>query len=173
MNLVRARVAIYFGLMCGTAAVLTGCPGAMSQDDKDYWAQQLGAGGSGTGGTGGGSSGVGGCDAPTMVFRTATGCAMTNCHDSSVVQSGLDLSVADPFPALVGKTTDQTGVGSACQANTGVIVDPQNPSMSLLYTKISVSPPCGAPMPFPLGPTDNGTAAACVLDWIEANLAAP
>ena len=142
----------------------------MTPEDKAFFEGMYGNTGGGAGTGGSGSGGGGGCDAPAMVFRVAGGCGTTNCHDGTTRQSGLDLSTANPFDALVSKATDQTGTGSACQSNTGLIVDPANAAASLLYTKIATSVPCGSPMPFPIGPMDNGAGAMCVLSWIQANL---
>jgi hypothetical protein len=99
-------------------------------------------------------------------------CALSNCHDSVTRQSGIDLSLADPFTPLVGKAPDTTvSANSACGTSTQQIINATTPNQSLLYTKISATPPCGATMPFPLGPMDNGAGAECVLQWIQANLA--
>ena len=49
----------------------------------------------------------------------------------------------------------------------GLLVDPSAPSASVLYRKLTASPPFGAQMPLGQKPLP-GAMAACVLDWIES-----
>jgi hypothetical protein len=47
-----------------------------------------------------------------------------------------------------------------------VIIDPHNPTSSLLYDKLQPQPACGSEMPYgrpPLTDTDQ----QCILDWIK------
>ena len=158
-------------VLLGLAFTLAACGGTTS-NDPDGSGGAAAAGGNTTAGSGGAvsSGGSTGCDAPSQVFRVVGGCATTNCHDGTTSQSGLNLSVADPLPALLNKPTDRTGVGSACNNSTLLIINEAVPEQSLIYLKQSPTAPCGSPMPFPIGPTDNGAAAACVLSWIRSRL---
>jgi hypothetical protein len=51
----------------------------------------------------------------------------------------------------------------------GLLVDPSNPTMSVVYTKLTATPPFGARMPFGQTPLDDATIA-CVLQWITVQV---
>jgi hypothetical protein len=146
------------------ALLAAGCPGSLTTEEKQAFGGVLGDGGPG---------GSGPCDAPSTVFQTS--CATTGCHNASSMMGALDLSVADPFPALKDKTGDPAG---ECSAQ--LLIDSANPENSLMYTKMFRSDDpqesamfagCGLPMPFPFGP-EPGTESQrdCVLSWIKGKL---
>jgi hypothetical protein len=162
-----------------------GCPERMSDQDREYFMGVEGISPSPSGGTGGAA--LIDCDAPGAVFTKrdgdqVVGCAMQGCHDATNQQSGIDLSLADPFPVLVDKAADVSSLLSGCQSSGLLVIDSLRPEQSLLYTKMfRTDDPaqtlqfsgCGVPMPYPFGPSP---AAAwerdCVLSWIRGRLSA-
>jgi len=58
-------------------------------------------------------------------------------------------------------------VGVQAKACLGTLADPDNPTGSLLYTKLAARPACGAQMPLAQPPLSSADAT-CVLDWIAA-----
>ncbi len=96
----------------------------------------------------------GGCpDIPTEVLQPQ--CAA--CHSTASPQGGLDLQSPD-LPARL--------VGIQAQGG-GLLVDPANPTASVLYAKLTSTPPFGSRMPLLGQPLDDATMA-CVLTWITA-----
>ena len=157
----------------------------MSEEDKEYFRAVVGI----DPGVGGGSGGAAliDCDAPAAVFskrdaeQRVVGCAQAACHDAATLQSGLDLSLADPFPPLLDKPADTASLLSACQGSGLFVVDSSRPELSLLYTKMfRTDDPaqtlqfsgCGVPMPYPFGPKPvDAWERDCVLSWIRGRLA--
>jgi hypothetical protein len=69
----------------------------------------------------------------------------------------LDLQSPDVLSRLVGvKTTE----------GTGLLIDPADPKMSVLYTKLTSVPPFGSRMPLASTPLTD-TMLACVLAWVS------
>jgi hypothetical protein len=159
----------------------------MSEEDKEYFRSVVGI----DPGVGGGSGGAAliDCDAPGAVFNKrdaeerVIGCAQAACHDAATLQSGLDLSLADPFPPLLDKRADTASLLSACQGSGLFIVDSARPELSLLYTKMfRTDDPaqtlqfsgCGVPMPYPFGPKPaDAWERDCVMSWIRSKLMTP
>ncbi len=50
----------------------------------------------------------------------------------------------------------------------GLLIDPSDPTASVVYTKLTMVPPFGSRMPLAGMPADD-TTLACVLAWISAN----
>jgi hypothetical protein len=97
----------------------------------------------------------GGCpDIPTQVFRPE--CAGAGCHSAASKQADLDLESPDVASRLVGVRA----MGG------GLLVDPTHPAASVLYTKLTPTPPYGARMPL-VGTLLDGATMTCVLDWIS------
>lgn len=168
MPTARTRSLVSFATLFGAAALLTACPGGMTQEDKDYFAEVMGEGG----GTGGGGNGSGGaaasCDAPSVVFQTS--CVGTGCHGSTNSAAALDLTVSDPFTAYKDKAGSAESVCGEHQ-----VIDSANPEQSLLYSKMFPADHekfagCGIPMPFGPATPEQATQAACVLSWIQGKL---
>ena len=94
----------------------------------------------------------GGCpDVGAAVFTPM--CAKSGCHATASMAASLDLQAPDIFQRLVGKPAS----GGA-----GVLIDPSgNPMKSVLYTKLTASPPFGSQMPL-IGPKLDSATLACV-----------
>jgi hypothetical protein len=118
-------------------AACVGCPGSL-EDPSRF------------------SDAAGSCpDVPTALF--ATTCSTTaGCHSATDKQLGLDLQTPGVASRLIGVHP----VGGP-----GLLVDPSNPAMSVVYTKLTAMPPFGVRMPFGEAPLDDATVA-CVLQWI-------
>ena len=65
-------------------------------------------------------------------------------------------------PGVAARVVGVTGVGCA-----STLADPANPEASLIYQKLSPTPPCGSPMPL-ARPSLSDEDTACVLAWIAA-----
>jgi hypothetical protein len=102
-------------------------------------------------------------DVPDQIF--ATTCVAAGCHNSKDKQEGLDLQSPDVGPRLLGVIAME---------GPGLLIDPSTPSDSVLYTKLTATPPFGVRMPSGGRPLDNADMA-CVLAWVtqQANNAAP
>jgi len=83
-------------------------------------------------------------------------CGSSNCHGAQAPQQNLDLVSAGVAARVVGVN------GTECS---GVLANPASPETSLLYTKLSVHPPCGAQMPLARTALSSDDMA-CVLEWI-------
>ena len=153
--------------MALSALLLTGCPGTL--DDKERFL--LGNAGNGASDTDGGDAGPtaeagpevdagpdpGPCgDVVTRIFTPS--CGGTGCHGASGAQQDLDLV----SPGVAARVVGVSGTG--CVAT---LADPANPEASLIYQKLSPTPPCGAPMPL-ARPALSDEDVACVLAWIAA-----
>jgi hypothetical protein len=98
-------------------------------------------------------------DVPQDVFIKV--CSTTaGCHSAVDKMLGLDLQSQGVASRLVG--VHATG-------GPGLLVDPASPSTSILYTKLTASPPYGARMPFGEAPLPDATIA-CVLQWITVQV---
>ncbi len=144
-------------LVCGGVLLLSlglsACPGSL--DTNDF--PSAGATGS-----------SGGCgDVPTGLLKTR--CATAGCHNTTSAQGSLDLT------ANAGLTMRLVGVDSMSNmlpshvtpACSGKLIDKTAPDQSLLYTKCSTSPPCGASMPN-VGNALTEAEKKCLLDWITS-----
>ncbi len=101
-----------------------------------------------------GDSASGSCpDVPTLLLTT---CAIAGCHAATEPAQGLNLQSPDVASRLVG---------ACAMGGGGMLIDPQTPDKSVLYTKLTASPPFGSRMPFG-GALDDGTIA-CVLAWVS------
>jgi hypothetical protein len=58
--------------------------------------------------------------------------------------------------------------GKEAAGGPGVLIDPTTPAASVLYTKLTATPPFGARMPLVGAPLGDGDIA-CVLSWIESS----
>jgi hypothetical protein len=101
--------------------------------------------------------GASGCpDVPTAIF--AVRCTDSGCHTARDKAQNLDLQSPDVAARLLG--VPATG-------GAGLLVDPMSPEQSVLYAKLSPSPPYGARMPSGKEPLDDADIA-CILRWIAA-----
>ncbi|HEX2674669.1 MAG TPA: hypothetical protein VHM25_27525 [Polyangiaceae bacterium] len=165
-----ATLASSFGL---AAFCLVACPGTL--DDKERFLVDAGsAGKTGTAGNGagGGATSEAGSDAGAdpdagpnlgpcgdVVQRIfVPSCGGTGCHGATGAQQDLDLV----SPGVAARVVGVSGIG--CSAT---LADPANPEASLIYQKLSPTPPCGSPMPL-ARPALSDDDVACVLAWIAA-----
>ncbi len=170
---------LVFGLF-GGASLLGGCPGSLEHKERFLVAagnagQSSAAAGGGSGlGSGGGDAvpteagagagveadagpDLGPCgDVVTRIFVPS--CGGTGCHDATGPQQDLDLV----SPGVAARVVGVRGLG--CNAT---LADPGNPEASLIYQKLSPTPPCGSPMPL-ARPALSDEDVACVLAWIAA-----
>jgi hypothetical protein len=172
----RTEYATAVGLALVAAAalgLLAGCPGTL--DDKDiflldgavsdapYDASPLADAGPADGAAKDGSpfaeagSDSGQCgDVIARVFVPS--CGGNGCHGAIGAQQGLDLV----SPGVAARV-----VGVAAKECSATLADPKNPDNSLIYTKLSPNPPCGAQMPLARAPV-SADDIACVRAWIAA-----
>jgi hypothetical protein len=155
----RAASSVMFVL--GTALgvlLLTGCPGTL--DDKQRFLVDGGSAGRGSNDAappGEPDAGLGPCgDVVARIFDPS--CGGTGCHGGTGAQQNLDLV----SPGVAARVVGVSGVGCA-----SILADPANPESSLIYQKLSPTPPCGSPMPL-ARPALSDEDAACVLAWIAA-----
>jgi hypothetical protein len=146
----------------GLAAAVAGCsPGSL--DDPGRFDVNGSASGGDIGGgvqDGGGNGslfGEGGACPDIPQFFAAT-CTASSCHNASDEAQGLNLQSPDVTSRLVSVMATE---------GPGLLVDPSAPSASVLYLKLTASPPFGAQMPLGQKPLP-GAMTACVLDWIES-----
>jgi hypothetical protein len=134
-------------------SLIVGCPGTLA--DKELYEAAL----DGSRGPNGadGSADAGPCgDVVARIF--VPNCGGSGCHGINAPQQDLDLV----SPGLASRVVGVTAKGCSVP-----LADPADPEGSLIYQKLSPTPPCGAPMPLarpPLGRAE----AACVLEWIAA-----
>jgi hypothetical protein len=130
----------------------TACPGSL-EDPSRFFADAADQGGGEAGGT---INEAGACpDIPTQVFVPT--CTAMGCHSTADKIQGLDLQSSGVASRLVGM----------CASGGGYLVDPTNAAQSVVYTKLSFTPPYGVRMPLGRKPLDTATMA-CVLAWISA-----
>jgi hypothetical protein len=150
--------------------LLVGCPGTL--DDKQRFLVDAGAGKAGVadGATGGGDDAApsdagtnhdagdtGPCgDVVARIFVPS--CGGTGCHGPTGAQQDLDLV----SPGVAARVVGVSGIGC-----TAILADPADPDGSLIYQKLSPTPPCGSPMPL-ARPALSDEDVACVRAWIAA-----
>ena len=161
-----SRCAALLSVLAVGALLLSGCPGTL--EDKERFLVDAGhAGRSGSGADAGDIAGKAGSDAVdpdrgpcgdvvTRIFVPS--CGGTGCHGAMGPQQDLDLV----SPGVAGRVVGVPGIGC-----TATLADPADPEASLLYRKLSPTPPCGSPMPL-ARPALSDEDAACVLAWIAA-----
>ena len=134
------------------ALACAGCPGNL----ENAWQWTTEGGASDADVEAGAPEIDGGCgDVPSTIFVPL--CGMAGCHSTADKTQSLDLQAPDPASRLVGK----------CAVGGGILVDPQHPTQSVLYEKMTLTPPFGSRMP--LGGTPLTDAQmACVVAWISA-----
>ena len=130
---------------------LAGCPGTLA--DKEAYEAAIDGGRKPTGSDGGGDP----CDdVASRIF--APKCGGSGCHGATAPQQDLDLV----SPGVASRVVGIPGKGCAA-----LLADPAAPAESLIYQKLSPTPPCGAPMPLARPPLSQAEAA-CILAWIAA-----
>jgi hypothetical protein len=143
------------------AAATAGCPTSLEDPGRfggNGSASGTDIGGGGQDGGGAGSVlGEGGACPDIPQFFAAT-CTASSCHNASDEAQGLNLQSPDVTSRLVSVMATE---------GPGLLVDPSAPSASVLYLKLTASPPFGAQMPLGQKPLP-GAMTACILDWIES-----
>ena len=137
-------------LAFGALSLVAGCPGTL-RDKELYEAALDGARADGAGGDAGPCG-----DVVARIFVPT--CGGTSCHSAQAPQQDLDLV----SPGLASRV-----VGVAAKGCAVMLADPADPEGSLIYLKLSPTPPCGSPMPLARPPLSRADAA-CVLAWIAA-----
>ena len=134
--------------VAGCVAVVmatAGCPGTLSDPERFASEGESSAGDSGS--------------CPNIPNFFATTCTASTCHNSKDDEQGLDLQSPDVASRLVGVAATEV-------AGAGLLINPSSPAKSVVYLKMTSSPPFGARMPLGGNPVDP-TTLACVLSWIE------
>jgi hypothetical protein len=146
-------------LLCAHVALIAataGCPGTLEDPERfqDASHGEAAPPGEAPGGEGGALLDASNCpDVPQTVFLT--NCTAAGCHNSKDKTQGLDLQSPGVGARLVGAPATE---------GPGLIIDPSSPPSSVLYTKLTATPPFGARMP--LGSKLDDPTTACVLAWI-------
>ena len=136
--------------LAAALAFLAGCPGKLT--DKERFLVDAGDQDAGDGQGDNGPCG----DVVARIFVPS--CGGTGCHSAMAPQQGLDLESPGVASRVVGV------IAKGCPVN---LADPNNPTGSLMYEKLSPSPPCGAQMPLARPPLSDADSA-CVFNWIVA-----
>ncbi len=143
------------------AAATAGCPTSLEDPGRSGGNDGASGTDSGAGGEDGGGTGSvlgeGGACPDIPRFLAAT-CTASSCHNASDEAQGLNLQSPDVTSRLVSVMATE---------GPGVLVDPSAPGASILYLKLTASPPFGAQMPLGQKPLPEAMTA-CVLDWIES-----
>jgi hypothetical protein len=128
----------------GLTANLLGCPGTL--DDPSRFEGALAA------------DSMAPChDVVSTVFTAR--CALGGCHTTMTMAGSLDLEAPHLYQRLDGVPAS---------SGPGVLIDPSgDPGHSVLYEKLTSSPPFGAQMPL-AGPLLDPSTLACVAAWIRA-----
>lgn len=168
-GVVRWRAVVLAASFGVGAFVLGGCPGTL--EDKQRFLAAAGSAGATSGGRDGGSSAAGSDAGPDpdagpdlgpcgdVVARIfVPSCGGTGCHGATAAQQDLDLV----SPGVAQRVVGVPGLGCST-----LLADPANPEASLIYQKLSPTPPCGSPMPL-ARPALGDEDAACILAWIAA-----
>jgi hypothetical protein len=131
-------------------AVGAGCAGALENPGDFSYLQDAGALN-----PDGGSIG-GGCDPVTTIFVPS--CATASCHSATTQQASLDLE----SPGLPARL-----LGKKCVGGPGFLIDPTNPDQSVIYTKVTATPPFNFQMPLGGSALDDDQVA-CIKSWVES-----
>jgi hypothetical protein len=139
--------------------LLAGCPGSLENPGSFDVADGIDGGGGSFAAAnridGGGGSETG-CAQP---IAFATTCAVSGCHAATTPAGGLDLASPNIAMRLLGKQA---------MGGPGLLIDPANATASVLYTKLTTTPPFGARMPLVGAPLSDADLA-CALSWIQAS----
>ena len=101
-----------------------------------------------------------------MVPLANKSCNLAGCHGANMPSAGLRLTedVVTQPAALVDRLN--AGDPNGCAAAMFKLIDRAEPEKSLLYRKVTGSPPCGVKMP--VGPALSTAETACILSWIKS-----
>ncbi len=99
-------------------------------------------------------------DVPTELLVPR--CGSANCHAAFTPAGGLDLVT----PEVAARVVGVPAVGPACTDSGLILAVPTDPGASLLFRKISGTPPCGSSMPLG-GDRLTPKEVSCVKEWIS------
>jgi hypothetical protein len=167
-----------FGFVVGAL----GCAGQLTTAEQEEICKQhpgcLGGPATGSGGStgAGGTTGTGGSGVmfDPCINTAMKSCQVEGCHKSAVVSAGLNLETTNLTMNFKTMYLNKPNVGepmAGCMPGAAKLIDPMAPEMSLIYSKLQPTPPCGGKMPV-IG-TFSATDKACILKWINAAIAAP
>ncbi|HEY5242833.1 MAG TPA: malectin [Polyangiaceae bacterium] len=139
------RTLVFVGLLVSVLA-WAGCAGTLEDPAAFTTESDSGAAASVD------ASGASCVDVPTTF---ATSCGTAGCHDPTTRAEGLDLWSPGVASRLVGVPAVE---------GLGLLIDPSTPSKSVVYTKLTATPPFGARMP--TGSSLGAATIQCVLDWV-------
>ena len=143
------RLAVGLASICA-AVLVTACAGTL--DDPDRFRDGGAPASAADAGTPPASTCV-----PIETGVLAQKCATAGCHAASGAANGLDLA----SPDVLGRLANKAATGGP-----GSLIVPGDPDKSVLYTKLTATPPFGSRMP--LGTNLDDATLACVHDWIAA-----
>ena len=101
----------------------------------------------------------GGCDPVADLFPLS--CATSACHSAQSQQGNLDLQSSGLPARLVGKQA---------YGGPGLLIDSTNPDQSVLYLKVTDTPPFQFQMPLGAPPL-SAADMACLQAWVRAAVA--
>ena len=128
---------------------LIGCAGGLSSPERFAYLGAPPDGGSAP------SDSDGGCDPVTDIFPP--NCTTSACHSAATKQANLDLESAG---------LPQRLLNAPAHGGPGLLIDKANPLQSVLYTKVTDTPPFGFQMP--LSGALSADEISCLRDWITA-----
>jgi len=101
-------------------------------------------------------TGDGGCDPVPTIFVPS--CATSACHTAQTQQANLDLQ----SPGLPQRLVEKPASGGP-----GYLIDSLDPGKSVLYLKVTSSPPFNFQMPLGSPPLSSDEVA-CIRTWVYA-----
>jgi hypothetical protein len=160
-----------------------GCAGQLTTAEQEELCKGhpgcLGSAGPATGSGGstgaGGSTGTGGGVMFDPCINTAMKtCQVDGCHKSAVVSAGLNLETTNLTMNFKTMYLNKPNMGepmAGCMPGVAKLIDSAAPEMSLIYSTLLPTPPCGGKMPV-IG-TFGAADKTCILNWINKVIAAP
>jgi hypothetical protein len=134
---------------------LIGCPGSL--EDPGRFLADGGEGGSGGAACVGHTGGPGCVNVECDLFVNTCGAA--GCHSGPTPATKLNLVL----PGVDKRLVNQPSV----ECTPGLLVDTADPTASIMYQKLTTSPPCGSQMPL-TGAKMTTSELQCFVGWIEA-----
>lgn len=106
--------------------------------------------------SGGSDAGASACGSTTALLKAK--CGTAGCHGAVGGAAGLDLAT----DGLAARLKDLPS-SAACEGYAQI--DSKDPGQSLIYLKVTDTPPCAPRMP--IGTPLSDTEQACLLEWLE------
>ena len=152
--------------------IVNACAGIAENDPREGRAGRAGGAADASVDARGGAGGAGGSiDSGSAIDRcmvplAGKSCNLAGCHGAQMASAGLRLTedvVMEPA-SLVDRPN--AGDMNGCAAGMFKLIDRAEPEKSLLYRKVTGTPPCGVKMP--VGPALTSAETACILSWIKS-----